>query len=152
MKGQVLDYDKLKQTGIILAEDGNRYCFNLGEWYLEHDPQQGEVVDFIIQNQNAVKIYSAVSVNTSHKVNNSPKRGIAILLALFIGGLGAHKFYMGYSKQAWIMCIVWLVGLILYGLPSFIMGIIAFIELIKYLLVSDEEFNQIYIQGNKPWF
>ncbi|WP_413702474.1 hypothetical protein ACLKMH_16425 [Psychromonas sp. KJ10-10] len=50
------------------------------------------------------------------------------------------------------MLLVFLFGFILLGIPSMIIGVIAFIEFIMYLTKSDEEFEQIYVQGNKPWF
>jgi len=38
------------------------------------------------------------------------------------------------------------------GITSGIIAIIAFIEFILYLMKSDEEFEQIYTTGRKPWF
>jgi TM2 domain-containing membrane protein YozV len=57
------------------------------------------------------------------------------LLALFLGGIGIHKFYLGHPGQG-----------ILYILFcwTFIPAIIAFIEGIIYLTMSDESFAQKY--------
>ncbi|WP_268236658.1 TM2 domain-containing protein [Oceanisphaera marina] len=76
----------------------------------------------------------------------------AALFAFFLGAFGAHKFYLGYTKQGVIMLLVFLLGFILLGLPSIVIGIIAFVEFILYLVKSDEEFEQTYIVGSKPWF
>ncbi len=59
----------------------------------------------------------------------------AALFAFFLGGLGVHKFYLGRTGQG----IVYLVFF-----WSFIPAIIAFIEGIVYLTMSDEEFAAKY--------
>lgn len=48
------------------------------------------------------------------------------------------------------MLLVFVLGFILIGIPSMIIGLIAFIEFIIYLTKSDEEFHKIYIQGKSP--
>ena len=60
---------------------------------------------------------------------------IAAILAFLLGGLGVHKFYLGQKG--------WGIVYILFcwtGIPS----IVAFIEMILYLLMSDEEFAAKY--------
>lgn len=64
---------------------------------------------------------------------------IAFLLAFFLGGFGAHKFYLG--QPLW--GIVYLVLCWTY-IPS----IIAFIEGIVYLCTSDKDFQIKY--GGQP--
>ena len=60
-------------------------------------------------------------------------KGIAILLALFLGGLGAHKFYMGENtKGILFLLFFW----------TFIPGIIACFNIIGYLLTSEADWNQ----------
>ncbi len=58
------------------------------------------------------------------------KKIIAGLLAIFLGALGIHKFYLGYTKAGIIMLLVTVLTL---GFGGFIMGIIGFIEGIIYL-------------------
>lgn len=60
---------------------------------------------------------------------------VAFLLAFFLGGFGAHKFYLG--KPMW--GIVYLVLCWTY-IPS----IIAFIEGVLYLCSSDKDFQTKY--------
>lgn len=50
------------------------------------------------------------------------------------------------------MLLLFLFGFILLGIPSMIIGIIAFVEFVLYLVKSDEEFEQTYVVGHKPWF
>lgn len=82
----------------------------------------------------------------------SPKSKIAAgLLAIFLGTLGIHKFYLGYTSAGIIMLLVTLLGsLVLIG-PA-VMGIIALIEGIIYLTKSDEQFYLTYVVGKKAWF
>lgn len=76
---------------------------------------------------------------------------VAGLLAIFLGSLGIHKFYLGYTQAAIIMLVVSLVGAIIVVGPI-VMAIIALIEGILYLTKSDQEFYQIYVVGKRPWF
>ena len=50
------------------------------------------------------------------------------------------------------MLVVFLGGWILLGIPSMIIGFIAFIEGILYMIKSDEVFNEVYIVNKKSWF
>ena len=65
---------------------------------------------------------------------------VAALLAFFLGGLGAHKFYLG-SPVLGILYLVfcW----------TFIPAIIAFIEAIMFLFMSEADFDGKY---NKEYF
>lgn len=59
---------------------------------------------------------------------------VAGLLGLFLGGFGAHNFYLGYTKKALIQLLVSLVGgLITCGIATFGIGIWALIESIMIL-------------------
>ena len=79
------------------------------------------------------------------------------LLAIFLGGFGIHKFYLGYRKPAVIMLVGGLIGvcgsfLLLPALLVLATTVIGFIEGIIYLTKSDAEFEQIYVQGTRDWF
>jgi TM2 domain-containing membrane protein YozV len=79
------------------------------------------------------------------------------LLALFLGTLGVHKFYLGYTKEGIILLastlFSYLLVLILIGLiPLTIIGVICFVEAILYLTKSEADFNATYVQGHRPWF
>ena len=74
------------------------------------------------------------------------------LCGILLGGLGVHKFILGYTTEGVIMLAVYIVGLFLCGIPSLIMHVIGIVEGVMYLTKSDEEFVQTYIVNKKPWF
>lgn len=75
------------------------------------------------------------------------------LLAIFLGSLGIHKFYLGYNTAGFIMLAVTIVGSIFtLGLAAGVMGIIGIIEGILYLTKSQTEFEQIYVVNQREWF
>ncbi len=88
---------------------------------------------------------------TKHEAWNTPypkaqpenKKIIAGVLAIVLGGLGIHKFILGYTQEGIIQLLIGLCG---------IGSIIGIIEGIIYLTKSDEEFYQTYQVGKKGWF
>ncbi len=78
---------------------------------------------------------------------------VAGLLGIFLGGLGIHKFYLGYTKEAVIMLLVSIIaGIFTFGIASSIIGIIGIVEGILYLTKSDADFEEIYVKNYKGWF
>lgn len=78
---------------------------------------------------------------------------VAGLLGIFLGSLGIHKFYLGYNKEGLIMLLVSVVGsFVTCGATLSVVGIIGLIEGIMYLTKSEQEFDQLYVQGHKGWF
>ena len=73
------------------------------------------------------------------------------MLALFLGGLGIHKFYLGYEKAGITMLLLGTIGWLLI-IPALVNALIAFIEAIIYISKSDAEFEQIYVHNEKQWF
>ncbi len=78
--------------------------------------------------------------------STSNKRITAGLLAIFLGWLGIHKFYLGYNTPGIIMLVV---SILTCGS---VMSIIGVIEGIIYLTKTDEQFNATYVAGKKEWF
>lgn len=74
---------------------------------------------------------------------------VAGLLGIFLGSLGIHKFYLGYTKEAVIMLLV---SLLTCGIGASVMGIIGLVEGILYLTKQDDEFQNTYVLGHKGWF
>jgi TM2 domain-containing membrane protein YozV len=85
-------------------------------------------------------------------IPGAEKKLVAGILGILLGGLGIHKFYLGYTVEGIIMIAVFIVGLFLCGIPSMIVGIIGLVEGILYLTKADEEFVKTYVTGRKGWF
>jgi TM2 domain-containing membrane protein YozV len=79
-------------------------------------------------------------------IAGSEKKIAAGLLAIFLGALGIHKFYLGYTTAGIIMLVVSLLSC------GTIMGVIGLIEGIIYLTRTDEQFVATYVNGKKEWF
>jgi len=152
MKGKVLDFSIQTGEGVISADNGERYTFVVAEWKASDiHPTKGVIVDFEVGDENkACGIYAEAPQAAAPKESKS--KIVAALLAFFLGGLGIHKFYLGCTTAGIIMLAVSILGIFLAGLPTLIMGIIAFIEFIIYLIKSDEEFHRIYVENKKCWF
>lgn len=73
------------------------------------------------------------------------KKVLAGVMGILFGGLGVHKFILGYTNE----------GLIQIGITVITCGagsLLGFIEGIIYLTKSDEEFYQTYQVNKKAWF
>jgi TM2 domain-containing membrane protein YozV len=93
------------------------------------------------------------NMNNQNGAPAQKEKMVAGLLGIFLGSLGIHKFYLGYTTEAIIMLAVTLVGgFISLGLVSGIMGIIGLVEGIIYLTKSDDDFQQTYVYNHKGWF
>jgi TM2 domain-containing membrane protein YozV len=83
------------------------------------------------------------------KTAGADKKVVAGILGILVGGLGIHKFMLGYQKEGVIMLLVSVLSCFtLYG----IMHVIGIVEGIMYLTKSDEAFVREYIYGRKGWF
>jgi len=98
--------------------------------------------------------------NQESQINKpQSKRMGAALLAIFLGGLGIHKFYLGYNIAGIIHLVVSLVVVPIVTLFScgflFWLGffplIFVIIEGIIYLTKSDDQFIEIYQLNKKEW-
>ncbi|MES2575501.1 MAG: TM2 domain-containing protein [Bacteroidota bacterium] len=83
--------------------------------------------------------------NKPSPTSQENKKVLAGVFAILLGGLGVHKFILGYTQEGIIQLIL---GVCTCGIT----GIIGFIEGIIYLTKTDEEFYQIYQVNKKAWF
>lgn len=148
MQGKILGYDTDSAEGMISAEDGRRYAFTPTDWRHRTAPQTGQRVDFEARDGRATGIY----VTGGTAMTADKNRFVAALLALFLGTLGLHKFYLGKIKAGIIMLCVAVFGSILFGVPTAIIALIALIECIIYLATPDDAFERKYVEGDTAWF
>ncbi|MBM3831320.1 MAG: TM2 domain-containing protein [Verrucomicrobia bacterium] len=85
----------------------------------------------------------------STKPAGAEKKIVAGICGILLGGLGVHKFILGYTTEGVIMLLV---SLLTCGFGAIVTGIIGLIEGIMYLTKSDEDFVSIYVTGRKGWF
>lgn len=77
--------------------------------------------------------------------NGGIKKGrskvVAALLAMFLGYLGAHRFYLG--SNGWGVAYL-LFGILTLGIGFVVTALVGFIEGLIYLGMSDEAFEEKY--------
>jgi TM2 domain-containing membrane protein YozV len=78
---------------------------------------------------------------------------VAGLLAIFLGWLGLHKFYLDYSKEGLILLLVAIVGgFFTLTIAAWVIAVFALVEGFIYLSKSDQEFENTYVLNKRPWF
>jgi TM2 domain-containing membrane protein YozV/cold shock CspA family protein len=132
MQGTVLSFQPETNTGLISGHDGIRYSFAMIEWQNKQTaPKAGQLVDFEFEEKSARQII----VMKKARSGNDKTKTAAALWAFFLGGLGAHKFYLGQAGLGFLyLCFFW----------TFIPAFVAFVEFVIYLTMSDEAFDDKY--------
>ena len=150
MTGQVLDYSVQTNEGIISGADGVRYTFPGAEWPAGAAPVRGTPVDFEVRDGNrAVGIYlietTTPAAEASPGMTGAGKdRRMAMQLALALGVVGAHKFYLG--EKGGVLRIV--LSCTIVGLA--ITGLLALLDALKLAQMPDAEFNRRYNGAAMP--
>ena len=184
MQGTILGFDAAGGAGVISGSDGRRYSLAAGEWRGgATSPGAGMPVDFESADGVAASgVYPVAAAAPQPAYMGSARLGeggaaqsqpypgqpydgiaypkshvVAGLLALFLGGWGIHKFYMGYSNEGVILLVGSFVSFILCFviigfIPLMAIYVICFVEAIIYLTKTDAEFDQMYVRHKKPWF
>lgn len=83
--------------------------------------------------------------NSGNGNYKSEKKLAAGLLGILLGTFGANKLFLGYTKEGIIQIVV---NICTCGIAT----VIPLIEGIIYLTMSDEQFDQTYVQNKKAWF
>ena len=92
MRGKILDYTIQTGSGVISADDGQRYDFLASEWKAQSvHPAKNVVVDFTVEEGNAVDIYVLEQQQSKYDntaVQTQETSVAAIISMIFgIGGL-----------------------------------------------------------------
>jgi len=115
------------------VNDGMYKCEYCGAAIAQPQPQAQPQYQPQYQPQPQQVVYVQQSAPVNYERANWPIKSkiVAALLALFLGGLGIHKFYLGQSgKGVLYLVFCW----------TYIPGILAFIEAITILCSNDENF------------
>ena len=112
MIGHILDFSLEENSGVISGSDNVRYNFDGSDWRGDHPPTSGMAVDFEVEGNDAKNVYPALEgseLEGSESKKKTVARVLAILeesdknrtvagwLAIIVGGLGIHKFYLGFT-------------------------------------------------------
>ncbi|MBV8685149.1 MAG: TM2 domain-containing protein [Alphaproteobacteria bacterium] len=145
MRGQVLGVDLRTGDGMVAGDDGRRYAFKPTDWAHRGEPAVGMYVDFEIQENRALSVFPVPGtapvpvVETQAAPHSDRNKYVAAVIALLFGPLGIHRFYLGRIGS----------GIVMLLLSCTIVGLIvsapwAFIDMIRYLVMSDREFAARY--------
>jgi TM2 domain-containing membrane protein YozV len=83
------------------------------------------------------------------QIPGAEKKIVAGVLAILLGSLGIHKFYLGYTTAGIIMLLC---TVLTCGTVGTIMWIIGIVEGITYLTKTDDQFVATYVTSKKEWF
>ena len=149
-------------VGTIRGEDGSSYNL-IAEDILVNTQQiegrglVGHMVFFIPDDAQAKRvivrddILGIYIVAADGSFIDTGDRLISAIIAVLLGFIGAHKFYLGYKSQGTLMFLAGTVGLFLI-FPPFISFVIAIAEAFIYLRKTDQEFYDTYIAKERGWF
>jgi TM2 domain-containing membrane protein YozV len=111
------------------------------------------------EDNQAICVKCGVSLSTIKQSKGLTPKIITVLFCFFLGFLGAHKFYLGYKKEGYIIMLAPFLSFLLVfvfrmyevGFIPLLIYIIVPIEFFIYLFKSDEDFEKTYIQNKKGW-
>lgn len=78
-------------------------------------------------------------------------RGIAALLAILVGTLGVHYFYLGKPMPGVVFLLVFILGFFLCGIPSMLVGVAALVQGILMFTMNEETFAQKWVDPNQKF-
>ncbi|BDR58121.1 TM2 domain-containing protein [Xylocopilactobacillus apicola] len=126
----------------ILVGDDNGKLISVDPYSLDFTPEVGQTVQIYHADDGRVKVVAVSKPNvepTYPKKTYQVNKTIYILLALFFGGLGIHKFYAGFiGKGVLYLVFSW----------TFIPGIIAFCTFIKAAITPPDDNGFLYLNGD----
>lgn len=85
-------------------------------------------------------------------------RKVAMWLAILLGWVGAHKFYMGKVLPALfhiafsVLGVFWGINYSDWSMFIWLGWVFPIFEGSRYMNMTDEEFDEVYIQGGRSWF
>jgi TM2 domain-containing membrane protein YozV len=147
MRGRVLGVDARTGDGLVAGDDGRRYTFQPADWASRGEPAIGVEVDFDTEDSRALSIFPipaaaplpTVAAPPPAPIRNDRNKYVAAVIAFLIGTLGIHRFYLGRTGSGIAMLVL---SCTIVGL--FITAPWAFVDMIRYLIMSDEEFADRY--------
>jgi len=103
--------------------------------YCRRDLRTGLLIDQPRQAYASSPLSPPSAVPAIQSRSSQHSRGAAIALAIFLGGIGAHKFYLGqYGQGVLYLLLSW----------TFIPAILGFLEGLGYISMTDSDFASKY--------
>ncbi len=130
MKGQILEYSIQTHSGIISADDQNRYEFSGAEWRSHNAPQAGSRVDFEISAEGkAVQVFtsqgdSAPMQNYAQPLDQHQSELQFNMIDWYVKCLKNYANFTGRArrKEYWFFTLTYLIALILMIIIDSILG------------------------------
>lgn len=102
MLGHIASFDSEKGRGSILA-DGQTFAFGKDQWQDSVMPDVGDEVAFEAEGVEALR----VRLRGLHPESAAVKyKYVAVALALLLGWLGLHRFYLGYYRIGFMQLVL----------------------------------------------
>lgn len=109
--------------------ENSKFCANCGQ---SVDPAEQQPSDATVSSNPNQTLFNTPTANTQPR-----NRIVAGLLGIFLGGLGIHNFYLGFTNKALIQLLVCLVGgTVTCGLAAVAMVIWGIVEGVQILTGS----------------
>lgn len=120
--------------------EGNKYCGECGT------EVTGENQEVCLKCGCSLKqtIQQTIRNAVDNATGKDKSKVAAALLALFLGGLGIHRYYLGYTTSAIVMTVLWVLGFFTLGITFIIVGIWAIVDVILILCNKLEPVNGQY--------
>ena len=124
MKGSILNFEIQSSTGIISAEDGNRYNFLSSDFQTSNvNPEQGLTVDFEINENNAIVIF----VIKSEEAFADVKHEAAGMLTHYVNAFRNYATFSGRVSRSgfwYYQLIGFIVSILLTVISAGILGLV----------------------------
>lgn len=109
----------------VKKENGNKFCQDCGA---EKKNENQAIclscgVEFEYDNE------AELEKNEANVEESEKTRLVALLLGLFLGGFGAHQYYVGNAKKGTIILVLSLAGCITFGITSIVACIMIWVDL-----------------------
>ncbi len=108
--------------------ENDQFCGHCGEKVMQSGqncPNCGAFVEY--PNQICSHCGYQLPINIKKPIVQK-SRMIAGILGIFLGGLGVHNFYLGYSSKGFIQVCLFLGGFLTFGLTSLVASLWGFVE------------------------
>ena len=104
MLGQIERYSIDTPTVGVIKSGDDLYDFHIKAWRSKYAPSVGEAVEFEVKNNKVTK----VKPHIIYPENKQPvkSRIVAGILGLLLGGIGAHRIYLGFYGIALLQCLI----------------------------------------------